>query len=125
MVLKVGHIVVEEVFASNIVGSALNLAKKCFCDWNSIHQRIVVGTRLKDVAGFPEEQGLATTAELFRFNPSFDNADNLGDDMFLDYVAQELCVNPLKLSMASNVKKVVRDRYRLKQVVKKFKVFPR
>ena len=48
-------------------------------------------------------------------------ADNLGDDMFLDYVAQELCVNPLKLSMASNVKKVVCDRYRLKSVVKKLK----
>ena len=61
MVLKVGRVVVEEVFASNIAGiSALNLAKNA----SVIEIPYIVGTRLKDVAGFPEEQGLATTTEL-------------------------------------------------------------
>ena len=51
--------------------------------------------------------------------PALTTADNLGDEVFIRHIANELCVHPLKLTMASDIKKVVRDRYRLmKRVVK-------
>ena len=52
--------------------------------------------------------------EFYHLLPAVSAADNIGDEQFLAYIAKTLYVHPNKLTMACDVKKTLRDRYRLK-----------
>ena len=50
--------------------------------------------------------------------PSLSAADNLGDDDYIEHVAGILHVHPLKLTQTCDVRKTLRDRYRLNRIVR-------
>jgi hypothetical protein len=50
--------------------------------------------------------------------PALTTADLLGDDDFINHVADILHIHPKKLTLANDVYKVVRDRYRLSRIVR-------
>ena len=121
VLLKVGRDVVDEIETCLLKGI---LAFDCAGNAKVLQIHPIRGSLsrygLKVILNFRRNRDdWSLPQNFYDLIPALTTADNLGDEVFIRHIANELCVHPLKLTMASDIKKVVRDRYRLmKRVVK-------
>ncbi|CAI8009401.1 hypothetical protein GBAR_LOCUS6315 [Geodia barretti] len=108
VLLKVGRDVVDEIETCLLKGI---LAFDCAGNAKVLQIHPIRGSLsrygLKVILNFRRNRDdWSLPQNFYDLIPALTTADNLGDEVFIRHIANELCVHPLKLTMASDIKKV-------------------